>query len=316
MDKHLWKPRKVVITGAGEVGSNFAYALAINGAADEVCLYDLHQEFAKGQAMDLSHGEPFYNNVNIKTATTEDYADAHVIVITAGAKQKSGETRLDLLKKNSEIITSVIYDIKEQNSGAVIIVVTNPVDVLTYAAWKHSGFERSRVIGSGTVLDSSRFRYILSRHTEVDIHNIHAYILGEHGDSEFAAWSMTNVAGMPVDEFFRGTPAWNHLKIEIQKQVRQSAYHIIDYKGATSYGVGQALVRIVGAILRDKHSILTVSTVLNGEYGLSGLAMGVPSAVAKNGAENIMEVNLSEDEKESMKRSANILEEQINKLGL
>ena len=197
MNSYHWRPRKVAVVGAGAVGSTFAYALAQSGTAEEIAILDLNQDLAKGQVLDLAHGLPFYPNVQIKAGTAQDYADAHVIVITAGAAQRPGESRLDLLQRNARIIESIVDEIKVQDSQAVIMVVSNPVDVLTYVAQRRAGWARGRVIGSGTVLDSARLRYLLSQHCDVDVHNVHAYVLGEHGDSEFAAWSMTHIAGMP-----------------------------------------------------------------------------------------------------------------------
>ena len=201
MNDNGWKPRKVVIVGAGAVGSTFAYALAQSGLADEIGLLDASHELAMGQVLDLAHGQAFFPSVQIREAQKADYADAHLIVITAGSKQRSGESRLVLLQRNVKIIQDIMDEIVRQNSPAVVLVVSNPVDILTYVAQQRSGWPRGRVIGSGTVLDSARFRHLLSQHCGVDVHNVHAYILGEHGDSEVAAWSMTHMAGMPVEQY-------------------------------------------------------------------------------------------------------------------
>lgn len=197
----FWNSRKVVIVGAGAVGSTFAYALAQKGVADEICLMDANPDFAAGQVLDLAHGLPFFPSVQIRVGETSDYADAQVIVITAGAKQLPGESRLDLLQKNAAMVESIVDDVVAQNSQAVLVLATNPVDVLTHVALKRSGWPKGRVIGSGTVLDSSRFRYLISQHCNVDVGNVHAYILGEHGDSEVAAWSMTHVGGVSIDKY-------------------------------------------------------------------------------------------------------------------
>jgi L-lactate dehydrogenase len=300
--------------GAGAVGSTFAYALAQSGVADEIALVDMDQNLAQGQVMDLAHGLPFYPNVQIEVGGPADYADAHVIVITAGSKQRPGETRLALLQRNALIIEGIMDQIAAQGSQAVVVVVSNPVDILTYVAQQRVQWPRGRVIGSGTVLDSARFRYLLSQHCGVNVHNVHAYILGEHGDSEFAAWSMTHVAGMKFDEYCQmcsDCQDWQEEKRQIEEAVRTSAYHIIDYKGSTYYAVGQALVRIVSAIVRNERSVLTVSTVLNGEYGLSQVCLGVPAMVGEAGVERVLEMDLPAEERQALERSAGILKQAL-----
>lgn len=311
--------RKVVIIGAGAVGSTHCYALAQSGLADEIVIIDKNEDLAHGQVLDLVHGQPFFPTVSIKVGTSSDYADAHIIVITAGASQKPGETRLQLLQKNAEIIKSIMEDIIAQNSPAVVLIVSNPVDVLTYVALKYSGWERGRVIGSGTVLDSARFRYLLSAHCKVDVHNVHAYMLGEHGDSEFAAWSMTHIAGMPMEEYCpvcMRCADWKTERQKIEKAVRDSAYHIIGYKGATYFAVGLALVKIAGAILRSQRSVLTVSSLLDGEFGLNDVCLSVPSIVSNNGISKIIESNLSKQELASLSTSATILKTTLKELNL
>jgi L-lactate dehydrogenase len=309
--------RKVVIVGAGAVGATFAYALAQNGIAGEIVLVDRNQDLADGQALDLAHGQPYFPIVNIRKGTEEDYADAQVIVITAGAKQDPGETRLSLLQKNAGIIESIVDDITSHGSKAILIMVSNPVDVLTQVALKRSGLSRGRVIGSGTVLDSSRFRYLLSRHCDINTHNVHAYILGEHGDSEFAAWSMTHIGGIQIDRYCpvcRKCQDWMAERARIEQTVRDSAYHIIDYKGATYFAVGLALVKIVESILRNQKSVHTVSTYLDGEFGLTDVCLSVPSIVAQNGVDRIIESDLSNSEKEALNNSAEILKNSIAEL--
>ncbi len=309
--------RKVVVVGAGSVGSTFCYALAQSGLISEIALVDKNERLAQGQILDLSHGRPYYPSLSLHVGSVADYADASVIVITAGAAQQPGETRLDLLKKNAAIVGSIMNDIVEQGSSAVVIVVSNPVDVLTYVALQQSEWPRGRIIGSGTVLDSARLRYLLSEHCSVDIHNVHAYMLGEHGDSEFAAWSMTHLAGIPIDAY---CPAchkcdnWMDERKSIEERVRNSAYHIIDYKGATWFGVGMALVRIVEAIVRNQRSVLTVSTRLDGEYGLSDVCLSVPCIVSENGVDEIIECNLPELERSHLNQSSDILKGAITQL--
>ena len=302
-----WTSRKVVIVGAGAVGATAAYALAQGGVAEELVLVDHNRELAEGQALDLAHGQPFYPAVNIKAGDAGDYADARVIVITAGAKQAPGETRLNLVQRNAHIVGSIIDEIVAQRSPAVVVCVTNPVDVMTAVAHRRSGWPRGRVLGSGTVLDSARFRYLLSRHCRVNVHSVHGYILGEHGDSEFAAWSMTNIAGIPIAEYCPDCgqcAGWQEARTEIIAQVRNSAYHIIGYKGATNFGIGMAMVQIVRGILRNEQRILTVSAWLAGEYDLHNLCLGLPCIVGAKGIERVLAPKLSAGELEELAQSA------------
>jgi L-lactate dehydrogenase len=309
--------RKVVIVGAGAVGATFAYALAMSGSARDIVLVDRNRELANGQALDLAHGQPYFPIVSIREGTAEDYADAQIIVITAGAKQESGEDRLSLVHKNAKVANSIMDEITARGSSAIVVMVSNPVDALTQVALKRSGWERHRVLGSGTVLDSSRFRYLLSRHCDVNTHNVHAYMLGEHGDSEFAAWSMTHIGGIQIDRYCpvcENCGNWIEARTEIEEKVRNSAYHIIDYKGATYFAVGLALVRIVQSILGDQKSVLTVSTYLDGEYGLSDVCLSLPVIVSKNGIDRIIESELPDKERASLKNSAKILQQTIEDL--
>ena len=309
--------RKVVVVGAGAVGATFCYTLAQSGLADEIVLIDNNEDLVKGQVLDLSHGNPFFPTVSIRAGNSEDYADAQVIVITAGAAQRPGETRLQLLQKNAAITKSIITDIVDHDSEGVVVMVSNPVDVLTHVALKQSGWDRGRIIGSGTVLDSFRFRYLLSQKCGVDVHNVHAYILGEHGDSEFAAWSMTHIAGMQIDDYCPicgRCEKWLEERKKIERKVRESAYHIIGYKGATNFGVGQALLRITGAILRGQRSVLTVSTMLQGEFGLDDVCLSVPSLLSHRGVDRIIDNELPEKEQESLSVSASVLKGSIRQL--
>ncbi len=319
MNASLSGRRKVAIVGAGAVGATFAYALAQSGLADEIVLIDRNEDLARGQALDLAHGQPFCPPVSIRAGAPSDYADARLIVLTAGIAQRPGETRLQLMQKNAAVVRAVVADILAQNSSAVLLVVTNPVDVMTYVALEATGWERGRVIGSGTVLDSARLRHLLSTHCGVDSHNVHGYVLGEHGDTEFVAWSMTHVAGMQMEALCPvcGRCAdWGAERDRIQQAVRDSAYHIIDYKGATSYAVGLALVRIAGAILRGQNSVLTVSTLLKGEFGLRDVCLSVPCLVSIHGVERIIESTLPEREQTALFASAAVLQEAIKELGL
>lgn len=308
---------KVVIVGAGAVGATFAYALAQSGAANTICLLDQNEKLADGQVADLSHGLPYYPSVLISRGTVEDYQDAQVIVITAGAAQKAGETRLQLLKRNATIIESIMDDIIGQQSRAVVVIVTNPVDVLTQVALNHSRWPRSHIFGSGTVLDSARFRYFISRELEVDVKSVHAYILGEHGDSELPAWSLTNIGGVSIEQYVETNDlkdSWPQKSKEIVEAVKNSAYHIIDYKGATNFAVGQALVRIVKAILRDSRSVLTVSYQLKGEYGLGDVCLSVPCIVSKNGVERVLLADLTDQEQAALQHSAEVLKTSLGGL--
>ena len=306
--------RKVVIVGAGDVGASFAYALAPSGLAESIALVDLNTDLAKGQALDLAHGLPYLPPVDIHAGTAEDYADAAVIVITAGAKQRPGESRLDLLGRNAAIVSGIMDEIVARNSPAIVVVVSNPVDILTHVALRRSGWPRQRVFGSGTVLDSARFRYLLSRHCRVDARNVHAYILGEHGDSEVAAWSMTHVAGMPITDYCAvcgRCSGWELAKEEIVKQVRESAYHIIGYKGSTCYGIGLALVRIVGAVLRNERSVLSVSSLMDGAFGLRDVCLSVPCIVGAQGIEQIVTSRLTDGEAAALRQSADVLRQTL-----
>lgn len=309
--------RKVVVVGAGAVGATYCYALAQSGLADEIVLTDKNEDLMKGQVLDLVHGQTFFPTVGIRSGTIEDCSDAQLVVITAGAAQKPGETRLDLIKKNAAITGSIAEEIAKSGCGGVMLVVSNPVDILTYVALKRSGWKKNRVIGSGTVLDSSRFRHLLSKHCNVDVHNVHAYILGEHGDSEFAAWSMTNIAGINIDDYCpvcNNCKDWKEERRLIEQQVRDSAYHIINYKGSTQFAVGLALVRITGAILRSQNTILSVSTLLESDYGISDVCLSVPCVLTDYGVSRIIENPLSETEHDLLTNSANVLKKALESI--
>ena len=298
--------RKVVVIGAGAVGTTYIYALLQTGLADEIALIDLDRERVEGEVMDLSHGLPFIPPVSVKAGEYADCADASLIVITAGAKQAPGQSRADLVRKNAGIVGSICEQIASHPSDAVVVMVTNPVDTLTQLAVDALGWPRERVIGSGTVLDSARFKYMLSRHCRIDARNVHAYILGEHGDSEVAAWSLSHIAGIPIEEYCRLCNVCDYEKHhkEIAEQVRDSAYHIIDEKGSTFYGIGLSLVRISGAVLRDERSVLTVSTLLQGEYGIRDTCLSVPCIVGQKGVVRIIDAQLAPQEQEALLQSA------------
>jgi L-lactate dehydrogenase len=287
--------------------------------AEEVAIIDRNDNLVQGQVLDLVHGQAFFPTVSIRVGNPYDYADAQVVVITAGAAQRPGETRLQLLQKNAAIVRSIANDIVDQKSAGVILVASNPVDILTHVALKRAGYDRGRVIGSGTVLDSARFRHLLSTYCGVDIHNVHAYILGEHGDSEFAAWSMTHIAGMQIDKYCpicRRCADWAAERRKLEQNVRDSAYHIIEYKGATCFAIGLSLVRITGAILRGERSVLTVSTSLDGEFGLRDVCLSVPSIVSESGVVKIIESQLPEHELAALTASASVLKKAMEQLDL
>lgn len=311
------RTRKVAIVGAGAVGSTFGYALAQSGLADEIVLIDKNEDLARGQVLDLVHGQPFFPTVSIRLGDPSDYEEAQLVVVTAGAAQKPGESRLQLLRKNAAIMNSIAGDVVASGCTGSLLVVSNPVDVLTAVALRATGWDRSRVFGSGTVLDSARFRHLLSLHCGVDVHNVHAYMLGEHGDSEFAAWSMTHIAGMPIDEYCPICGAcedWRAERARIEQSVRDSAYHIIGYKGATWFAVGLALVRIAGAVLRGQSSVLAVSTRLEGEFGLRDVCLSVPCLVSNDGVKKIVQSRLNEAEMKALEHSAAILKDSLRKL--
>jgi L-lactate dehydrogenase len=313
----LYRQRKVVVIGAGAVGSTYIYALMHTGLAGEIVIVDIDKKRVEGEVMDLSHGLSYLPPVVVRSGDYSDCKDASLIVLTAGAKQTPGQSRLELIQKNTDIIKDICGQIKETNSNAVFVMVANPVDPLTYTAIEELGRERGRVFGSGTVLDSARFRYALSRHCGIDAHNIHGYILGEHGDSEVPAWSMTHIAGMSIRDYCPICGKCSNYEAEhkkIAQQVKDSAYHIIDYKGATYYAVGLALVRISGAVLRDEHSVLTVSTLMEGEYGLEDVCLSVPCVVSEKGIEKIITANLTDYEKEALEKSSQTIKQTLEKV--
>lgn len=268
--------------------------------------------------MDLSHGLPYAASMDIYAGGYEDAADSALIIITAGANQKPGETRLDLIGKNVAILKSIIPEITSRNFEGILMIVSNPVDVLTYAAYRLSGYAPSRVIGSGTVLDTARLKYLLGEHLQVDSRSVHAVIIGEHGDSELAVWSGANVSGIDLDDFYqlRGLNAYEEDKQRIYEDVRDSAYEIIARKEATYYGIAMAVNRISESILKNEEAVLPISVVLEGQYGLSGLCMSIPSVVGKNGCEQVLEIPMNVQEQRALQDSARQLKEVIETLRL
>ena len=298
--------RKAAIIGCGFVGASSAFSLVHKGLFSELVLIDANHAKAEGEAMDLSHGRPFTSPMKIYAGSYDDISDCSLIIITAGANQKPGETRLDLVHKNVAIFKSIIPEITKRNFEGILLIVANPVDILTYAALKISGYPKERVLGSGTVLDSARFRYLLSEHLNVDSRSVHAYIIGEHGDSKLAVWSSANVSGIGINDFceLRGHYEHDEAMDRIYRTVRDSAYEIIERKGATYYGVAMAVSRIAESIIRNEHSVLPVSSLMEGEYGLTDLCISVPTIVSAKGAEQVLEIPLSQEEKEKLQKSA------------
>jgi len=311
-------PTRVVLVGTGNVGATFAFALAQSGLASEIVLIDANRTRAEGEAMDLNHAVPFFSPCRIWAGDYADCAGAAVTVITAGAAQKPGETRLDLVKKNTGIFKQIIPQVAQHNPNGIILIATNPVDVLSYAAWKISGLPHERVIGSGTILDTARFRYLLSEYFGVDPRSVHAYIIGEHGDSEVPVWSRANIAGMRLSDFCcRQDVQYDQAKMdEIFKQTRDAAYEIIQRKGATYYAIGAGLVRIVEAILRDQRTVLPVSTLIDKYYGIDGVYLSLPAVVDRCGVESLLQLDLAEDEIVGLRKSAEVLKSTIAQLVL
>ena len=308
--------QKVAVIGCGFVGSTIAFTLMQRGIFSEMVLLDMNQEKAEGEAMDISHGLPFAHTMEIYAGTYEDIRDAALVIMTAGANQKPEETRLDLVQKNTRIMQSVVREICRVGCEGILLVVSNPVDILTYVALRESGFPRERVIGSGTVLDTARLKYLLGRLLKVDSRNVHAFIIGEHGDSELAVWSSANISGIDLEHFreLRGIPREQCSWKEIYEDVRDSAYDIIRCKGATYYGIGIAVARIAECIVRDGETVLPVSVLLKGEYGLEGLCLSIPAIVGQNGAEQVLEIELGREEKEKLEESARQLQEVLKKI--
>lgn len=305
----VMNPRKVAVVGCGFVGSASAFALMQSGLFSEMVLIDANFEKAEGEAFDISHGVPFTRPIKIYAGDYDDLADAAIVVITAGAAQKPGETRLDLVHKNINIFKSIIPEIVKRDFQGILLIVANPVDILTYTALKLSGYAPNRVIGSGTVLDTARLKERLGEHLEVDSRSVHAFIVGEHGDSEIAAWSSANVSGIPLHDFceMRGHHDHEGVTAEIAEKVKNSAYEIIQRKGATYYGIAMSVKRICEAIIRDERSILPISTMMDGEYGIKDVVLSMPSIVGAEGFISKVPISLSEDEIKALNKSAETL---------
>jgi L-lactate dehydrogenase len=309
--------RKVGVVGTGLVGSSFVYALMIKELATEIVLVDVNNEKAKGEMMDFNHGLSFSKPVKITAGGYADLSGAQVVVIAAGASQRPDETRLDLLARNVTIFRSIVPDVVRHNPDGIILIATNPVDILTYISLNESRLPSAQVIGSGTILDTSRFRFLLGQYYDVDARSVHAYIVGEHGDSEIPLWSLANIGGVRLQEF---APLQNkqYNQEEMDKlfvSVRDAAYEIIKRKGATYYAIGLGLVSIVETILGNYRSVLSVSTLMTGQYGVAGMCLSLPCVVGAKGVEDILTLNLSREEEEGFRLSAEKLKATVKSVG-
>ncbi|MCL2772399.1 MAG: L-lactate dehydrogenase [Oscillospiraceae bacterium] len=311
---------KISIIGAGFVGSTTAYTLMLSGLASEIVLVDINKNKAEGDAMDMNHGITFVSPVKITSGDYSLIKNSAVVIVTAGVNQKPGETRIDLLKRNTEVFKNIISEIlKYCDDKTVILVVTNPVDILTYIAEKLSGLPRNNVIGSGTVLDTARLKYLIGEHTNIDVRDVHTYIIGEHGDTEVPAWSITSIAGVNIDEYCQICKMCDNnekiCKSQYEVMTKNAAYDIIDKKGATYYAVALAVRRIVESITGNENSILTVSSYLDGEYGIRDVCLSVPTIVNARGIEKVIEVPFDGDEIKALRHSAATLKELASQIG-
>ncbi|MCI9655529.1 MAG: L-lactate dehydrogenase [Lawsonibacter sp.] len=310
--------RKAAIVGCGSVGASIAFRFLQQGLFSRLVLLDANREKAEGEAMDLSDGLPYGATMEITAGDYGDIADCALVVVTAGVNQRPGETRLELIERNTIILKSIMKEITSRPFEGILLIVSNPVDVLTYAAQRLSGYPRERVIGSGTVLDTARLKQLLGEELRVDSRNVHAFIVGEHGDSELAVWSGANVSGLDLDDFccLRGKALSQGDKERLYREIRDSANEIIKRKGATYYGIAMAVGRIAECIVKDEHAVLPISVVLDQEYGLGNVALSIPSIVGKNGLEKILEIPLGQAERSALDVSARQLQEVIAGLQL
>lgn len=310
------KGSKVAIIGAGFVGASTAFALSLNQLASEMVLIDVFKEKAAGEAMDINHGLPFIGQMNIHDGDYQDVADCDAIIITAGANRKPGETRIDLAKKNVAIAREITNNIMKYYTRGVILVVANPVDILTYKIQKWSGLPNGRVFGTGTVLDSARFRSLLSEKFDVDVRNIHGYIIGEHGDSQLPLWSATHIAGRNIMEYFND-PKYgftDELKTSIINDVKTAGGEIIKRKGATYYGIAVTINTILETVLKNQNTIRTVSSVINGRYGIDDVALSLPSIVNSSGVTELVDLTMTPEELAALTYSADQLKNILNEV--
>lgn len=295
---------KIVVIGAGAVGSTTAYTLFLRARASELVLIDINHEKVRGDVLDMNHGLPFTSGVKITVGSYADCAGADIVLITAGAAQRPGESRQDLLERNVNIFKEIVANVVQYSQDCILLIATNPVDVLSYFAFTVSGFPKNRVIGSGTLLDSARFRYLIGHHLHVDPRSVHAHIIGEHGDSELPVWSRTNVAGVPVN--LDAT-----MRQALFQDTRHAAYEIIAAKGATYYAIALALDRICAAILNDEASVMTVSTLVEGYCGINDVFLGLPCIVGRQGIREIVDLQLAPKEVHQLQESAALLKARI-----
>ena len=312
------RTQKCAVIGCGNVGATTAYSLMLSGLFNEIVLIDIDATRAKGEAEDIAQGIPFNSPVEIYAGSYSDIDNAGIVIITAGVSQKPGETRIDLIQRNTKVFSSIIDQITSTRFDGIILVVTNPVDILTYVTIALSKFDPKRVLGSGTVLDTARLKQLMGNRLGVDARNIHTFIIGEHGDSELPVWSSANVSGIDIDSYCSNfAQDFNELTLQSTfERVRDAAYSIIEAKGATYYAIAESVKRIVTAIVRDERAILPVSTLLTGQYGISDVCLGVPCVVGKNGIEEILQIPLSAEEKKRFVRSANALQNAISNIGI
>ena len=305
--------QKVMLVGDGAVGSSYAYALALQGIAEEFGIIDVVKERTEGDALDLLDATGYTYPKKIYSAEYSDCKDADLVVITAGAPQKPGETRLDLVNKNLRILSTIVKPVVDSGFQGIFLVAANPVDILTYATWKFSGFPKERVLGSGTSLDTARLRVAMADLTGIkDPRSMHAYIMGEHGDSEFAAYSSASIGSLPFLDWAKEHDVSKETLDKIEDDVRNKAYEIINKKGATFYGVAAALARISKAILRDEDTVLPVSAYMDGQYGINDVYIGTPAVVCADGIKQVIEVPLNEEEQTKMTESAKTLKKVLN----
>lgn len=307
--------RKCGIIGCGSVGAAAAYTLATHGLFSELVLIDMNQKRAHGEAMDISHGVSFSQPCRVMDGDYDDLKDAAMVIIAAGVGQRPGESRLDLLTRNAAVMRSIITEITRVCPDAILLIVSNPVDLLTGIALRISGFPSERVIGTGTVLDTARLKFLLGQKLGVDGRNVHAFVIGEHGDSELAVWSSANISGIDLDDYCIGRGLSDDFS-GLFESVRHAAYEIIEGKGATYYGIAMSVLRIATCIMRGEHSVLPISCYAEGHYGLGKVCIGLPCVVGRGGVETVLDIPLSPDEMQQLHRSAETLQNAFDQLQL